>query len=153
MLNSIDYSELINWIAFNKFGVLLNKTQMQKILFMCYGIYLANTDNYLFTDDTPKAWPFGPVFPRVNKKFVPGVPKKFSDDKQTVFLENQSAMAVILDIVSRFHNVSAHDLSEWSHQEGGPWHQTIYGENSDNTDLKWNQVISDDLIKAYFKKK
>lgn len=153
ILESIDYSDLINWIAYNKYGVQLNKTQMQKLLFMCYGIYLASTGKRLFVDDTPKAWPFGPVFPRVNKKFIPGqFPQDFSKDKRELFLKDKVAMKIVSDIVEKFHGVSAHDLSEWSHQEGGPWFQVIYGKNGNNPSIKWNQQIQDDIIKEYFKK-
>lgn len=152
-LNSIDYSDLISWTAYHKYGVLLNKTQMQKLLFMCYGWYIAATGKPLFTDDTPKAWPFGPVFPRVNKRFIPGVPPKgFSEEKKREFLNDHTSMGIVIKIVEKYHNVSAHDLSEWSHQEGGPWHQTIYGKDEKNTSIKWNQIISDEIIKDYFKK-
>lgn len=152
-LSSIDYSDLINWTAYYKYGVQLNKTQMQKLLFMCYGWYIAATGKALFTDDTPKAWPFGPVFPRVNKRFVPGIiPIEFSDDKKKEFLKDSVAMGIITSVIEKFHAVSAHDLSEWSHQEGSPWHQTIYGKDGKNTSIKWNQVISNDVIKDYFKR-
>lgn len=152
-LNSIDYSALINWTAYHKYGVQLNKTQMQKMLFMCYGLYLAATGDVLFSDDTPKAWPFGPVFPRVNKKFVPGIiPKEFSEEKKIEFLKNTIAMGIVAKVIEKFHAVSAHDLSEWSHQEGGPWHQTIYGKDGQNSSIKWNQIISNDIIRDYFKK-
>lgn len=67
-LTSLDYADLLNWIAYNKYGALLNKTQINKLLFICYGMYLAATGGkVLFEDDTPKAWPYGPVFPRVYK--------------------------------------------------------------------------------------
>lgn len=41
----------------------LNKTQAQKLLYCCYGAILAQFDERL-TDEHPKAWPYGPVFPR-----------------------------------------------------------------------------------------
>jgi uncharacterized phage-associated protein len=149
-LTSLDFSDIINLIAFNRHGVLLNKTQMQKLLFMCYGFYLASTNKLLFEDDTPKAWPFGPVFPRVNKRFVPGKICPISADKKIIIAKDQTAMKTILNVVDKYHNTSASALSQWSHQENGPWYQTIYGKDGKNTSIKWNQVIDNDIIKTYF---
>lgn len=41
----------------------ISKTQAQKLLYCCYGIVLAAFDERL-TDEHPKAWPGGPIFPR-----------------------------------------------------------------------------------------
>jgi uncharacterized phage-associated protein len=125
---------------------------MQKLLFICYGIYLAKTNDRLFIDDYPRAWPFGPVFPKVNKRFTPGIPKDIIGEKQNAFLEKKMAMNTVFEVVKEYHNVSAHDLSEWSHQEGGPWYRTIYGDDGENSDIRWNQIISDRIIKEYFDK-
>jgi len=115
---------------------------------MAYGTYLSTTDNKLFTDDSPKAWPFGPVFPRVNKYFSPGVIPDVTCLPIYKFEADRIAFNIINDVVKKFHNKSAMSLSEWSHQEGGPWHKTVYEEG----EAKWNKEISDDLIKNYFPK-
>lgn len=53
-LTSLDYADLFNWIAYNKYVVQLDKMQINKLLFMCYGMYLAATGGkVLFEDDTP----------------------------------------------------------------------------------------------------
>lgn len=150
-LTSLDYADLLNWIAYNKYGVLLNKTQINKLLFMCYGMYLAATGGkVLFEDDTPKAWPYGPVFPRVYKKFIPGkIPVPFSTEKQEEFSKNEIAMQLAEKIIDRYHDYSAYVLSEWSHKEGGPWHITIYGEDGKKP-IRWNQQIDNKVIQKYF---
>lgn len=147
-LTSIECSDLINWIAFNKYGIALNKTQMQKLLYLSYGIYLSTTNSKLFLDDTPKAWPFGPVFPRVNKYFSPGSIPSIPDLPVKKVEADRTAFSIINDVVKRYHNKSATKLSEWSHEENGPWYKTVYGEG----EAKWNKEISDDLIKIYFPK-
>jgi len=38
VLTSINYARLIMWLAVHRKGVWLNKTQLQKILFACYGL-------------------------------------------------------------------------------------------------------------------
>ena len=68
-LTSIDYANYLRYLAMERFFTILNKTQVNKMLFICYGLYLSMTNKKLFSDDTPKAWPFGPVFPRVYKRF------------------------------------------------------------------------------------
>ena len=45
----------------------LNVTQCQKILYIIYGYCLAKYDRVVFLE-SPKAWPFGPVFPISQKK-------------------------------------------------------------------------------------
>ena len=49
-LTSLDYMKLLSWLAYYKHGTILNKTQMQKILFMCYGSYYAQKGTPLFRD-------------------------------------------------------------------------------------------------------
>lgn len=51
----------------NEKGVILNTTKVQKLLYMAYGLLLAEK-NRIITDEQPKAWPYGPVFPKTRKK-------------------------------------------------------------------------------------
>lgn len=60
-LTSVDYANLIRYIAQQRYSQILNKTQVNKILFYVYGKYLAMLGEKLFTDDSPMAWPYGPV--------------------------------------------------------------------------------------------
>lgn len=53
-LTSIDYARLIQYAAQKLHMVLLNKTQINKILFYVYGVYYAETGEELFNDDSPK---------------------------------------------------------------------------------------------------
>ncbi|WP_166786361.1 Panacea domain-containing protein [Dysgonomonas capnocytophagoides] len=121
---------------------------MQKLLYMVYGIYLSTTDEKLFTDDSPKAWPFGPVFPRVNKYFTPGLIPSAADLSVSKIENNPIVFDIINSVVKQFHNKSAASLSHWSHEENGPWYKTVY----DGGEAKWNKEISDILIKNYFPK-
>ena len=70
-LTSLDYAKLIQFAAVRNHMTLLNRTQINKILFYVYGVYLAEVGEPLFNDDTPKAWPYGPVVPIVNNKLDP----------------------------------------------------------------------------------
>lgn len=148
-LTSIDYAQLIQFAAFKFHNVVLNRTQINKILFFVYGRYWAIGNDKLFSDDEPKAWPYGPVFPIVNKKInLEDVPRFFSKEKIEAFNKNPRAVKLVREAVDKFYNWSAYDLTMWSHAVDSPWYKTKYPKPG--SEVKWNTVISDDLIKQYF---
>jgi uncharacterized phage-associated protein len=121
----------------------LNVTKVQKLLYIIYGYFLAKFDHQIITEN-PKAWPFGPVFPRSQKKvdysnIIPIENPKFNEIKGDVLLTQ-----MITKIISDYSSVSAQRLVQWSHQEGSPWHQAICNGQ------KWNTPIDNESIKAYF---
>lgn len=148
-LTSIDYARLISWIAYFKHQTILNKTQLQKLLFICYGLYLADHDSPLFDDDTPKAWPFGPVFPRSYKRYVEQAPSNLSEDEKKAYLENRDALRMVTNVVDLFYSIPANILSDWSHRPGSPWAQTVFTGN--NKFKGWNNRIEDSTISEFFK--
>lgn len=148
-LKSIDYAKFIQYVALKRHGVTLNKTQINKILFYVYGCYLAEKDKPLFTDDTPKAWPYGPVFPSVNKQIISNdIITKFPKDKIELYRKNREAMDIAIDAVKKMCHKSAYKLTQWSHQKGSPWYNTLFVGNST---AKWNTPILDETIKEYFR--
>ena len=156
VLKSTDYARLIQYAAQKLHMVRLNKTQINNILFYVYGVYYAETDRLLFEDDSPKAWPYGPVFPIVNKKINPDeIVTSFPKDVLCEFNKHSKALELVKTAVDAMYNMSALSLTQWSHQEGSPWHDTLYIKNK-NGDIAgqntWNTPISKELIKAYFLK-
>lgn len=156
-LTSLDFARLIQFAAQKFYKMLLNKTQINKILFYVYGVYLAETKGHrLFTDDMPKAWPFGPVFPRVYKKIdsemvVSGFPNEYVE----AFQSDQQALSIVENAVKAMHDMSAFDLTKWSHEEGSPWYLTIYNldnEGNIKSQNPWNSRIEDKIIQEYFSK-
>ena len=147
---SLDYVRLISWLAYFKHGVILNKTQMQKLLFICYGLYLASHDDdtSLFSDDSPKAWPFGPVFPRSYKRYVETIPADLSEGDKRMFLRDRDMLREITGVVDQYCFHSANTLSEWSHQKGSPWAQTVF---SNDGKIEWNRPIDRNIIRTYFR--
>lgn len=145
-LTSLDYIRLLAWIAYYKCNVMLNKTQMQKILFMCYGQALSMLNEPLFKDDTPKAWPFGPVFPRSYKIYEESIPNELTVEEKRKFAENKDILKMIASTVSLYCNKTASQLSDWSHAKDGPWHATVFTKEG----TKWNQEISIEKIKSFF---
>lgn len=151
-LSSVDFANQLRNMAFIRHSINLNKTQVNKLLFMCYGFYLALSGKKLFSE-TPKAWPYGPVFPNVYKSYsFYNIPIFIEKEKTKEFESNKLANDICKQVIDKYCHVSAYDLSMWSHQQGGPWHQTVYGVDGDESS-GWNKEISDDLIKQYFTRK
>lgn len=149
-LTSINYGRLIQYTSQKLHLQMLNKTQVNKILFYVYGRYLAVTGKKLFTDDTPKAWPYGPVFPRVNKRTNPSEVIKLTKEEVYLFKADELAIEIVVAAVGKMHKMSAVYLTEWSHQEGSPWRRTLYDGMEPGKQRAWNTEIPDDYIKEYF---
>lgn len=155
-LTSIDYARLIQYAGQKQHMILLNRTQINKILFYVYGVYLATKGAPLFKDDNPKAWTYGPVFPRPNKVIdINEVIKSFPTEKVKMYRENKFAMDLVVEVVNKMYDKSALSLTKWSHMEGAPWDRTVYVRDENGNVLEqrpWNTRIEDDLIKDYFSK-
>ena len=134
-LNSVDVAEKIRHIAASDFKLNLNMTQAQKLLYISYGIELARAKTRL-TDEHPRAWPFGPVFPNVHRKVdflrVPTNPKNIPEE----------IVSLLHAVIKAFGKTSASRLSEWSHSAGSPWDKAPKD--------KWGCPLSDDDIFEYF---
>ena len=146
-LTSLQYSKLLKYLAFERHQVVLNKTQVNKLLFICYGCYLAEKKVRLFSE-APHAWPFGPVFPTVYRKFESiSFPVYFTQDELDAFHQNEYALLLCAQTIDKFCHVGAYDLSAWSHKDGSPWYKTVFSE----TPVKWNKEINNEVIEEYFK--
>lgn len=156
-LTSIDYARLIQFTATKMYHTLLNKTQVNKILFYVYGVYLANHPNPLFTDDTPKVWTYGPVFPKPNKKVVSCEKIEQSDftkEQIEAFKTDKQFLSRIVTIVGNMCDKSAFFLSQWSHEEGSPWYRTLYIKDEETGKITgqkpWNTPVDLSYVKEYF---
>ncbi len=109
----------------------INNTKINKLLYATYGIYLAKYNEQI-TKEKPKFFPYGPVFPRVFKRFVELNPAKYKFDEKL--------KDVIDFVIDTFGEFSASRLSAWSHEDGSPWDKlrergSQYGEELDNLDI------------------
>lgn len=129
---------------------MLNKTQINKILFYVYGVYLAEKNVPLFNDDKPKAWPYGPVFPRVNKKIVTDSLVSIQHELAVKFSQNKDALDLVVQAVNAMYDKTAVSLTAWSHQEGSPWYRTLYEDQEPGHQAPWNTEIKAEYIKEYF---
>lgn len=130
-------------VAFSK-GKILNVTKVQKLLYIAYGYFLAKKRRVLL-DEKPRAWPYGPVFPKTREEVdyenvIPLDSDEFQDIKQ------DEAIKHFFDyLIDEYAKYTASQLSDWSHSEGSPWDRTTR-----QTNFKWNRAIPDEYISAYF---
>ena len=124
----------------------LNVTKVQKLMYIAYGYFLAENQNHRIIDESPRAWPYGPVFPKTQNKvdytnILDINATEFEEIKKDIDLT-----IVLNNIVDGYSKYTASQLSEWSHQKDGPWYKTTKLQ-----DFKWNTIIPDQFIAEYFK--
>lgn len=121
-----------------------NNTKIQKLLYCVYGVVLAEFGRHI-CDEQPKAWPYGPVFPKVFKYIHKGENiDLYSARLKDTLLEEEKA--VIAEVLAFFGKYTASQLSSWSHRLGSPWAKAVGKDGAG-----WNVVIQDDDISDYFK--
>ncbi|MCP4355008.1 MAG: SocA family protein [Proteobacteria bacterium] len=121
-------------------GYHYNNTKIQKLLFVVYGTLLAKFESVML-DESPKMWPYGPVFPSVFKEF-----KKGGIESRGVSFDGCEKHKEYIDMaIEFFGKYSAKALSDWSHEPNSPWART-----QEDNEGAWNTEINDKDIKEYF---
>lgn len=121
-LSSIDYVNLIAGFGLQQNGHVPNKTQMQKLLYVCYGLHLATYGEPPFTDDYPEAWLFGPVFPKAYFRYNErATPAALSDEKRREWEKDLFNLDIVYRVVKKLSRIPAKKLSAWTHRGGSPW--------------------------------
>ena len=148
-------------------GVRLDPMKLQKLIYFAHGWYLALADRPLI-DEHIQAWDYGPVVPSIYHEFKRFGPKSIESlatvveypeistgDKLQDLYNVTFATPVVMDdpevqdflerIWSVYGKLSAIQLSNMSHVEGGAWDNAFQRANG-----KRSIDISDDLIKREF---
>lgn len=130
----------------NERAVPINMTKVQKLLYICYGVYLSARDSRL-VNEHPQAWPYGPVFPTTrNKLLKENFYKIRKTDSEFDEIRADTDIAELIDLVFRtYGSWTAAQLSAWSHSNGSPWELTV-----ESKGFKWGQQMNDEQIKDYF---
>lgn len=145
-LDSVDVAAYITkQCAINKFYI--DITKLQKVLFACYGAFLAIGGNRLCSEH-PQAWPQGPIFLPVYKfslkhvDFIQDLLKR----KESVAASVDSKMLELMNYTIRFFTqYMSGELVRWSRQPGSPWDRTTDHGNYMGCE------IPDEFIADYFK--
>lgn len=121
-------------------GYQLNMTQLNKLLYIAYGVHLVRFKERL-TREHPAAWPYGPVFPRMFNTIRLSDPITDAEYKELP----ERICSLLDEVVRLFGRYSANALSSWSHQDGSPWARTL-----ERSGGMWNEKIDDEDIFSYF---
>ena len=136
-VDSVKFAIYLNKTAKDKMYQ-INVTKIHKLLYICYGVYIAVAGNQLL-NEKPKAWDYGPAFPRVHK-----TQKSNNDSLDDLlheivlndFLRYDNVINPVLDV---FGSWSATELVNWTHKKNGAWHKKILAgeryESLDNYDI------------------
>ena len=108
----------------------VNLTKIQKLVFCVYGAVLA-TSGERICKDHPKAWPHGPVFPRIykyTKRHADGIVEALmSHEENLTSILNERQKKIIDTTLNFFGRYNAGTLVNWTHDEDGPWFKSTNG--------------------------
>ena len=128
----------------------VTQMKVQKMVYFAHGYHLVKYGEPLIIERF-EAWKFGPVVPSIYRNFKYFGSRPITDAEFTFyapsFLNDYELDDKARDAVdytwNATKNVSAEDLSAWTHQQKSPWHE-VYNPS------EWGTPISNDAIKHYF---
>jgi uncharacterized phage-associated protein len=152
MVDSIEFAKYIisRTCEINKTitpAIQMGETKLQKLLYICDGIILSTGINFI--QENARAWNYGPVYPRVHR-WLEKQPDSFSNIKECSpdalrLIKEIEAEPLVDKVVSTFGNMTAEQLSAWTHRPGGPWEcALVRGKGI------MNAPISKDDMRDYF---
>mgnify|MGYP005883049583 FL=1 len=122
---------------------------LEKIMYFVDCEYIKRYGEPIFRDEF-QAWDFGPVIPKVYRKYkfhgydkiiLTNEQKLIVCSKMMKFKDYDKISSVIDEVIERYEGYTANDLVTESHEEGSPW-DLVY-----NDGFGRNEIISKDLIK------
>lgn len=133
-------------------GNLVTQMKLQKMVFFAHGYHLAKYGLPLIREDF-EAWKFGPVVPAIYRdfKFFGSTPidafhfDLFAPSYALQVNLDEKAIDAINFTWEVTKNLSANQLSVWSHQDGSPW-ANVYNPSVENI------KIDNGAIGQFFKK-
>jgi len=137
-VDSVDFAIYLNEKAKAE-SLQMNVTKIQKLLYICYGLYFAAKREPLLSE-RPQAWEFGPVFPRVHKKQKKNGNNLDGIESSISFDDMKQYDDILLPVLRHFGRWSASGLVEWTHQRGNAWDKKY------NNDAKYAPLDEHDII-------
>jgi uncharacterized phage-associated protein len=126
MTSSVDFAKFLLTCAKDK-QLELDETQLHKLLYICNGCMLALGVDII--SDAPCAWNYGPVYSEVrdwlqHNKVVLTSPPSCSEEARKE-LDKIGARNIVDKALDTYGNLSAEQLSMWSHAPDAPWDKAI----------------------------
>ena len=116
-LNTMAY--IVHFCYSQDTPISINTTKVQKLLYCCYGAVLADSNERL-TDEHPRAWMYGPIFPEAyravdKKRLTVGMARQFARECPP------ETLALVDRTLKTFGKYTSEQLSAWSGMKGSPW--------------------------------
>ena len=124
-------------------GIELTQSQIQTILYIAYGVRLAQKNERLISEH-PQMWQYGPVFPRAYNRLRKDVADG-TDEYYSLKADHPNIFKYLENCFRRYAWTKACILSTPHLSEGTPWYQT----RKSNPD-RWGVRIEDELIREWF---
>ena len=143
------YSALVIASKFIQLGIQkgkpVNPMKLQKMVYFAHGLHLARNNKPLINEEI-EAWSYGPVIPSIYHEVKQFGNNEIEENVLDYRLRNLDSDAehTINLTWEVTKNMSAVQLSNWSHIDGSPWEKTYDGEK--------HKVIPNEVIKEYFSK-
>ena len=124
-------------------GIQLTQSQIQTILYIAYGVRLAQKNVRLMSEH-PQMWQYGPVFPRAYNKLRKDA-SDGSDEYYSLKADHPGIFTYLENCFRRYAWTKACILVSPHLSEGSPWSDT----RRSNPD-RWGVRIEDELIRDWF---
>ena len=124
-------------------GIELTQSQIQTILYIAYGVRLAQKGERLISEH-PQMWQYGPVFPRAYNRLRKDVADG-TDEYYDLKAGHPNIFKYLENCFRRYAWTKACILSAPHLSEGSPWSDT----RRSNPD-RWGVRIEDELIREWF---
>lgn len=146
-IDSLDVAAYVTKTCAQK-NLFINLTKLQKLMYCVYGAFLVAFEARI-CDEHPKAWQYGPVFPKVynlTKKHQFDLIDALLRKNEIVEMQlNNEQINLISEVVDFFGQYNAKQLVDWSHHPNGAWSQSTVGGT-----ILYNEIPDDDIY-SYFK--
>jgi uncharacterized phage-associated protein len=121
-------------------------TKIIKLTYIAYGTCLAMHDHRL-VDEHPRAWPSGPVFPKLRKRLLrlDHNDVRMTDRRLKSIRKDKDVESLVKSIYKFFGKYSDHMLCEWTKMCGSPWDIVVL-----EWEPEWGKKINDGVIRKYF---
>lgn len=133
-------------------GIFVTQMKLQKMVYFAHGYHLAIYGEPLIKDSI-QAWQFGPVVPQLYKEYKLYGSNPITDTDLLVLTNSKQfnlaqldadALSTINYTWEALKNISAAQLSNWTHKEESPWFKYY-------TPGSFDITIPDSDIQDYFK--
>ena len=130
--------------------------KIQKLLYIAQGYSLVECSKPML-NEVFEAWKFGPVLSTLYQackhfkgtkidKAIKDIDPVTGEEMPPEMITDPDVLGIIAYVWDQFKDISAIDLSDWTHAQDGPWYLVTKG----GTEILRHQDVPNDLIKNYF---